>query len=135
MKWATMLWGLTRVYLQFQLILIMVAREEIIDWEKECTICERRKAKRAKQIMALLPLIQLKPSLKVFLRTALDFAGLFVAIQKREREYPKSYLCLFTCPSTTAVHLEMAYSLDTHYCLRVLCGMCKDKVFPRWCTV
>ena len=38
---------------------IVAAREEIIDWEKECTICKRGKAKSAKQIMAHLPLIQL----------------------------------------------------------------------------
>ena len=36
---------------------IVAAREEITDWEKECTMCRRRKAKSAKQIMAPLPLI------------------------------------------------------------------------------
>ena len=109
---------------------IVAAREEITDWEKECTMCTRRKAKSAKQIMAPLPLIRLKSSLKAFVRTAVDFAGPFITIQGRGRQRQKRYLCLFTCLATRAVHLEIAYGLDTDS--SELCAGCvTDEVYLR----
>ena len=45
-------------------------------WERECaSYLQRRKAKQAEQIMAPLPINHLKPSLRAFVRTAVDFAG------------------------------------------------------------
>ena len=38
---------------------IIAAREAILEWEKECAMCQKRKAKVAQQIMALLPLNRL----------------------------------------------------------------------------
>ena len=35
---------------------IVAAREAIIEWERECAMCQRRKVKAAQQIMAPLPL-------------------------------------------------------------------------------
>ena len=108
----------------------MAARKEIIDWEKECTMCRRRKAKSTKQIMAPIPLIRLKSSLKAFVRTAVDFAGPFITIQGRGRQRQKCYLYLFTCLATRAVHLEIAYGLDTDSFLRALCRMCDRRSVP-----
>ena len=42
----------------------------------------------------------------------MDFAGSFV-VELTRKVTAKRYLCLFTCASTRAVHLEIAYSLDT----------------------
>ena len=45
---------------------IIAAREEIMDWERECATCKRRKVKQAEQIMAPLPTFRLRPSLRAF---------------------------------------------------------------------
>ena len=109
---------------------IIAAQEEIIEWERECAICKRRKAKHAEQIMAPLPINRLKPSLKAFTRTAVDFGGPFFTIQGRGKCRGKRYLCLFTCLATRAVHLEMAYGLDTDSFLRVFCRMSNRRGLP-----
>ena len=54
---------------------IIAAREEIIEWEKQCAFCKRRKARNANQIMAPLPLNRLETSLKAFTKVAVDFGG------------------------------------------------------------
>ena len=92
---------------------IIAACEEIMHWERECATCKRRKAKQAEQIMAPLPTIHFKPSLKAFVQTVVDFAGPLITKQGRGKSRCKHYLCLFTCLATRAVHLEMAYGLDS----------------------
>ena len=52
-------------------------------------------------------------SLRAFARSAVDFAGPFIMAQGRGKRREKLYLCLFTCLATRAVHLEMAFGLDT----------------------
>ena len=37
-----------------------------MDWEREYVTCKRRKAKQAEKIMAPLPTIHLRPSLRAF---------------------------------------------------------------------
>ena len=109
---------------------IIAAHEEIAEWEKECAACIRRKAKCAKQIMAPLPLNRLKLSLRAFTRTAVDYGGPFVTIQGRGKQRQKRYLCLFTCLASRAVHLEVAYGLDTDSFLRAFCRMCNRRGVP-----
>ena len=60
---------------------IIAAREAILEWEKECAMCQKRKAKMAQQIMAPLPLNRLTTSLRAFTRVAVDFGGPFMTAQ------------------------------------------------------
>ena len=101
---------------------IMSAREAIRDWENSCMTCKRRKARSATQLMAPLPISRLKlpEPLRCFAYTAVDYAGPFITVQGRGRVQMKRYLCLFTCMSTRAVHLEMSYGLDTDSFLNAL---------------
>ena len=108
----------------------MQGREEIRDCEKECCECRKRKAKSAKQIMAPLPKIRLKLPLRAFARTAVDFAGPFVTIQGRGKKRAKRYLCLFTCLTSRAIHLEMAYGLDTDSFLNAFYRMANRRGLP-----
>ena len=64
---------------------ILAAREAIIEWEQECGLCNRRKARNAVQIMAPLLLNRLKTSLRAFTRSAVDFAGPFITLQGRDK--------------------------------------------------
>ena len=92
---------------------VVHAREEIHRVEHACLECRRRKAKTAKQIMAPLPDIRLNMPMRAFAHTSVDYGGPFITIQGRGKRREKRYLCLFTCLASRAVHLEMAFGLDT----------------------
>ena len=109
---------------------IISAREEIIEWERECAICKRRKAKVAQQIMAPLPQNRLTTSLRAFTKTAVDFGGPFMTMQGRGRPRQKRYLCLFTCLASRAIHLEMAYGLDVDSFVNTLSRMINRRGIP-----
>ena len=110
---------------------IISEREEIQEREKECNECRRRKAKAAKQIMAPLPQIRLRLSLRPFAQKAVDFGGPFVTIQGRRSRRQKRYLCLFTCLATRAVHFEMAFGLHTDSFLNAFYRMVNQRGLPR----
>ena len=109
---------------------LLAGREEIREWEKECLVCRRQKSKPCSQIMAPLPTSRLKPSLRAFVRSAVDFAGPFITVQGRGKRREKRYLCLFTCLATRAVHLEMAYGLDTDSFLNAFYRMASHRGLP-----
>ena len=92
---------------------IVAAREEIRAWENECSECKRRRNKPATQIMGPLPQVRLRFTFRAFDQTAVDYAGPFTTIQGRGRQRLKRWLCVFTCLSTRAGHLEVASGLDT----------------------
>ena len=91
---------------------IINGREEIKRWERECNVCKLQRKRRGEQIMAPLPEVRLGSSLRCFACCGVDFAGPFV-VKITRKVSAKRYLCLFTCASTRAVHLEVAFSLDT----------------------
>ena len=102
---------------------IVAAREVIRAWENECCECKRRRAKAAHQVMAPLPKTRVSPPLKSFSRIAINYGGPFITVQGRGKRREKRWLCLFTCLLSRAVHLEMAYGLDTDSFLRCLSRM------------
>ena len=111
---------------------IISGREEIREWEKDCNECQKRKAKAAKQVMAPLPQIRLRSSLRAFAQTAVDFGGPFVTVQgRRTPRRQKRYLCLFTCLASRTVHLEMAYALDTDSFLNAFYRMANRRGLPK----
>ena len=61
---------------------IIVAHEEIREWENECNECKRRRVKTATQIMALLPQVRLHFTFRAFDQTAVDYAGPFTTIPR-----------------------------------------------------
>ena len=59
-----------------------------------------------------------------------DFAGPFVTVQGRGKRREKRYLCLFTCMATRAVHLELAYGLDTNSFMNAFYRMASRRGLP-----
>ena len=70
--------------------------------------------------MAPPPQISLALPLQAFSRCAVDFGGSFLTKQGRGKKRAKQYLYLFTCPASSAVHLEIACGLDTDSFLNAL---------------
>ena len=80
--------------------------------------------------MAPLPDIRLKLPLRAFDRVSVDFAGPFITKQGRGKRREKRYLCLFTCLVSRAVHLEMAYGLDTDSFINAFYRMVNRRGLP-----
>ena len=60
---------------------VIHGREEIRDWENQCTECEKRTSKPATQIMAPLPEIRLRMPMHAFAQTAVDYGRSFITVQ------------------------------------------------------
>ena len=61
----------------------------------------------------------------------MDYAGLFMTVQDRVKCHQKSYLYLFTCLLSRAVHLAMAQSLDTSAFINTSFRMVNRKGLPK----
>ena len=77
----------------------------------QCFLCRKMNPKPLKTLMAPLPAFRLQPGLPAFARTGVDYFGPIET--KVLRSTVKRWGCLFTCLSSRAVHLEMAYSLES----------------------
>ncbi|XP_049769730.1 uncharacterized protein LOC126108506 [Schistocerca cancellata] len=96
---------------------ILRARQAIKRSLYSCLACKILKNPRGQQIEAPLPPEQVSPA-KPFAVTGIDFAGpLFIKVGK---ETHKSYITLFTCATTLAVHLELCTDLSTDKFLMAL---------------
>lgn len=93
---------------------IVKGRRVVRNIVNACAECRSRFTTRiGSQMMAPLPKSRLQLLLQAFERVGVDYGGPYLTKQGRGKTRAKLYLCLFTCLATRAVHLEMAYSLDT----------------------
>ena len=90
---------------------ILNCRAEIRKIAHHCPYCRRRRARPHAPKMADLPSVRLKAHLPPFSHVGVDYFGPLTV--KRLRKTEKRYGCLFTCLVTRAVHIEIAYTLDT----------------------
>ena len=79
-----------------------------------CIVCRKAAAKAGPQLMGQLPPSRLDPDL-AFFHTGIDFAGPYITREGpvRKPTYLKSYLAVFVCFCTKAVHLEVVKDLTT----------------------
>lgn len=82
-----------------------------------CLFCKLYGGKMGEQKMADLPEERVVPDLPPF-NVGVDYFGLVDV--KRGRNTVKRYGVVFTCMTSRAVHLEVAYSLDTDSCINAL---------------
>lgn len=71
-----------------------------------------------------------KNSSYAFARTVIDYNGPYVTIQGRVKYWQKRYLCFFTCLTIRAVHLEIAFAMDTNKFLNALYRMVNCSGLP-----
>ena len=84
----------------------------------------------AKQIMAPLPELHTRTFLRAFSQISVDFGEPFITKQGRGKTRQKRYLYLFTCLATRAVHLKIAFSLDTDSFLNASFRMASRRGLP-----
>lgn len=100
------------------------AWKEILDNQRktigECVVCRQNRAKIREQKMDDLTLERLEPELPPFTNVGVDYFG--PTETKRGRTTLKRYGMLFTCMTSSAVHTEVANSLDTDSCRNALRG-------------
>ncbi len=84
----------------------------------DCVFCRRHRGKLGEQKMSDLPLERIVPDLPPFTNVGVDYFGPIEI--KRGRSFEKRYGVIFTCMACRAVHLEVAYSLDTDSCINAL---------------
>ena len=88
-----------------------------------CIICEVKKPRRKSQQMATLPQFRLSETgqrVAPYFHTGIDYGGPFITQQGRGKSRMKRWICLFTCMTYRAVHLEVVYSLTTESFLKAL---------------
>ncbi|XP_011879230.1 PREDICTED: uncharacterized protein LOC105568293, partial [Vollenhovia emeryi] len=80
----------------------------------DCVVCTRNRPRRLTQMMAPLPGDRVRPS-RAFAIVGVDFAGPLVTLvnKGRGRRTNKSYIALFVCLATRAIHLEATSELST----------------------
>ena len=87
----------------------------------QCVICYRLSAPVLQPPMADLPAARFD-QIRPFINVAIDFAGYFNVKEssKRKSSLFKSYVCVFVCLSTKAIHLEMVSQLTSSAFLAAL---------------
>ena len=97
---------------------IVAARETVKRAIRTCPECVRRRSPPEVQEMGSKLQCHVKTTYSVIKHISVDFAGPFETRQGRGKTRQKRYLCVFYCLHTKAIHLEMAYGLDTDSFLR-----------------
>ncbi|XP_054713437.1 uncharacterized protein LOC129222899 [Uloborus diversus] len=92
---------------------IIDGRSTVKEFLRMCIRCFRYSARPPTQLMGDLPASRITPS-RAFENTGVDFAGPIITKCQHIRKASefKSYICLFVCFSTKAVHLELVSSLS-----------------------
>ena len=95
---------------------------------RNCRKCRLWKAKVGEQLMSPLPVCRVTPSACVFQHVGLDYFGPITI--KQGRNNLKRYACVFSCMSTRALHIEIAFALDTSSFMNVFRRFCGRRGFP-----
>lgn len=94
---------------------ILSARRIVRQRVHMCNTCFRLKPRPTYPLMADLPDYRTRQVTKAFTHVGCDYAGPlpYVPARRRGVHSAKAYLCIFTCLTTRAVHVEVATDLST----------------------
>lgn len=98
---------------------------------KSCIRCYRANSKPVKFLMGSLPVSRVTPS-RPFSYCGVDYAGPVYVKEGtlRRSKTVKTYICLFVCFSTRAVHIELVKDLSTCSFLNALKRFCSRREKP-----
>lgn len=99
---------------------ILNGRTAVKQCIRSCTICRRHSKAMAQQQMAALPRQRVNQA-PPFSSSGVDYCGPFqlrVGTQ-RSRTLTKTYVCIFVCMTTKAVHIDVAHDLSARAFLNV----------------
>lgn len=83
--------------------------------KSNCLMCKLKRRRIVEPLMGELPLARLATYEPPFTFTGIDYFGPLYVTVRRSKE--KRWGVMFTCLTTRAVHIEIAYKLDTDSCL------------------
>ncbi|CAL1288082.1 unnamed protein product, partial [Larinioides sclopetarius] len=111
----------TTLYLIRQQYWIPSGQDKVRRIINKCLTCFRNKSNTINQIMGDLPRDRITPS-RPFEKTGIDFAGPILTKPnlKRSKVVIKSYIAIFICFSTKAIHFEVVSDLTTEAFLAAL---------------
>lgn len=94
---------------------ILSARRIVRQRVHMCNTCFRLKPRPTYPLMADLPDSRTRQVVKAFTHTGCDYAGPipYTPVRRRGVRSEKAYLCIFTCLTTRAVHIEVVTDLST----------------------
>ncbi|XP_062716249.1 uncharacterized protein LOC134291888 [Aedes albopictus] len=82
---------------------------------RQCQHCKILKANPTPPRMGPLPRVRLTPFIRPFTYVGVDYMGPFMV--KMGRSSVKRWICLFTCLTIRAIHLELVHTLTTTSCV------------------
>ncbi|XP_077965512.1 uncharacterized protein LOC144411797 [Styela clava] len=108
---------------------IIDGQSTVRSYLRKCLKCRMQRAKVGKQVMAPLPASRVTPGHPAYTWTGIDYMG--PVIIKQGRSTIKRYVCVFTCMSSRAVHLEVSHSLETNSFLNALERFSSRHIMPK----
>ena len=96
-----------------------------------CPKCRRVQPRPSRQLMGDLPPERVAADQPAFTNTGMDFAGPLLVGNGRGYARSESYVCIFVCMATKAVHIELAKDLTTAAFIRCLQRFTSRRNCPR----
>ncbi|KRZ81507.1 hypothetical protein T08_10118, partial [Trichinella sp. T8] len=106
---------------------VLKGRSSVKRIVRQCRICKRQSARPYEPIMNDLPIDRVTVAAP-FERIGIDFAG--PVYIKMRNNHVKTYICLFTCMVTRAIHLELVTSMTTKQFLNAFHRFAARRGYP-----
>lgn len=108
---------------------ILNLRSTVKTVARSCQLCRVRRANPRAQPLGDLPAERLQPFQRPFTYCAQDYMGPLCVTIGRRRE--KRWVCLYTCLTSRAVHLEVVHTLSTDSAIMALRRFAARRGWPR----
>ena len=109
---------------------ILRGREQVKRNLRKCIVCKKIEGLPFMTVYnPELPQIRVDEA-PPFSHVGIDFAGPLMVTSKEQGEVMKTYICLFTCGSTRAIHLELVESLSVESFIRAFRRFCGRRGLP-----